>query len=51
MCTPVLPSKRPKTAVCGYIFVQTRRVKNSNRVLDARDYGHKAWKIPIRKKH
>lgn len=36
----------------NYIFVRFRRVPNSGKVLDAWDYGHKAWKIPTqRKKH
>lgn len=31
----------------GYIFTRFRRVRNSNKILDAWDYGYKAWKIPI----
>ncbi|MGX2951619.1 hypothetical protein ACWIUA_12105 [Ursidibacter sp. B-7004-1] len=33
----------------GYIFCRYRRVRNSNKVLDAREYGYKAWRIPIKK--
>ncbi|MCQ2053511.1 MAG: hypothetical protein MJY93_05625 [Fibrobacter sp.] len=29
-------------------FCRFRRVKNSNRMLDAWDYGLKAWAIPLR---
>jgi|P1105metagenome_2_1110788.scaffolds.fasta_scaffold01613_24 hypothetical protein len=51
MLSPISPLERPSPAKYGFIFVRFRRVKNSNRVLDAWDYGHKAWKIPVRKKH
>lgn len=33
----------------GYIFCRYRRVKNSDRYLDAHDYGYDAWRIPIKK--
>lgn len=34
----------------GIYFCRFRRVKNSTRVLDAWDYGYKAWPIRIRRK-
>ena len=33
--------------IARYIFTRFRRVRNSNRVLDAWDYGYKAWRIPV----
>ncbi len=34
----------------GYIYCRFRRVKNSQRYLDAHEYGYKAWRIPIKRK-
>ncbi len=34
----------------GYVYCRYRRVKNSDRYLDAYEYGYKAWRIPIRKR-
>lgn len=53
MPTTNLGSAKPKNdtkAVDGFIYCRYRRVKNSNRYLDAHAYGYKAWRIPIRKK-
>lgn len=36
----------------NFIFVRFRRVPSTGKILDAWDYGHKAWKIPTKhKKH
>jgi len=44
-----VPKKGDSKKSGGYIFCRYRRVKNSNRYLDAHDYGYEAWRIPIRK--
>lgn len=43
-------SSRETSKNSDYIFVRYRREPHTNRLLDAQDYGHKAWKIPIRRK-
>lgn len=47
------PIRNQETHVAnGYVFCRYRRVKNSDRLLDAREYGYQAWRIPISsKKH
>lgn len=32
-----------------WVFCRYRRVRNSDRVLDAHDYGYKAWAFLVRK--
>jgi len=41
---------RVKPAPLGYrwVFTQTRRVKNSTKVLDARDYGYECWAFLVK---
>lgn len=34
----------------SFTYCRFRRVKNSTRMLDAWDYGYKAWRIPRRLK-
>ncbi len=43
-------SSRETSKNSDYIFVRYRREPHTNRLLDAQDYGHKAWKIPVRRK-
>ena len=31
-----------------WVFCRYRRVKNSNRILDAREYGYEAWYFLVR---
>lgn len=31
----------------GYIFRRTRKCPKTGKILDAKDYGHKAWKLRI----
>ena len=40
-----LSNKTKKRVYSGIFFSRYRRVPNSNKVLDARDYGYKAWPI------
>lgn len=42
--------KNDSYAADGYIYCRYRRVKNSDRYLDAHEYGYKAWRIPIKRK-
>jgi hypothetical protein len=44
--------KARKTAPKGYewVYCRFRRVKNSNRMLDARAYGHECWAFLVRRK-
>lgn len=43
-------TKAPFPAPAGkkWIFTRFRRVRNSSRVLDARDYGYQAWPLLVR---
>ncbi|AEV37581.1 hypothetical protein PSE_3073 [Pseudovibrio sp. FO-BEG1] len=42
-------TKRPATPKGNFIYRRFRRVKNSDRLLDAHDYGYEAWPIPIKR--
>ena len=33
-----------------WIYCRYRRVRNSNKVLDAQDYGYEAWRFLVRKR-
>jgi hypothetical protein len=33
----------------GWVYCRYHRVKNSQRLLDAHDYGYKAWRFPRRR--
>jgi hypothetical protein len=40
-------AKKPKQKPSkGWVYCRYRRVKNSQRLLDAHDYGYKAWRFP-----
>jgi hypothetical protein len=34
----------------NFVYCRFRRKKNSTELLDAHDYGYKAWRIPIKRK-
>ncbi|MEZ8095252.1 hypothetical protein ACED51_14260 [Photobacterium swingsii] len=38
-----IPNIKPAPQGYRWIFTRFRRVKNSNKILDAYDYGYKTW--------
>jgi len=42
------PTEAPKGF--RWVFTRFRRVKNSDKVLDARDYGYESWRFLVRAK-
>ena len=42
-------TEKPPPPGYRWVFCRYRRVKNSNRVLDAHDYGYKCWRFLTRK--
>lgn len=49
MVNPLIP--RQKSHIVGdYIFCRYRRTRDGKKLLDAQEYGYKAWRIPLKSK-
>ncbi len=49
MSNPLIPNQESHI-VGDYIFCRYRRTRDRKKLLDAREYGYKAWRIPLKSK-